>query len=108
MKKLVLSFLIAVSSFQAFSALPPRFQGERDIKQIFSLLSGSEYKNDALGNFESLTKRNGQFELLYKLPYYNEQCTLTFSRKEVVRAFGWVGPQEDLEIKGSPECVTMK
>ena len=107
MKKMVLSFLIAVSSFQAFSALPPRFQGERDIKQIFSLLNKSEYKNDALGNFESLTKRNGQFELVYKLPYYSERCTLTFGRKDVARAFGWVGPQEALEIKGSPECITI-
>ena len=108
MTKLVLSFLIAASSFQAFSALPPRFQGERDTKQIFSLLNESEYKNNAIGNFESLTKRNGQFELVYKIPYYNERCTLTFSRKEVVRAFGWVGPQEELEIKENPECITMK
>jgi hypothetical protein len=108
MKKLALSLLIAAFSFQAFSALPPRFQGQKDIKQIFSLLDQSEHKNDALGNFESLTKRNGQFELVYKLPYYGERCTLTFERKEVSRSFGWVGPAEALEIKGNPVCVTMK
>lgn len=108
MKKLALSFLISAFSFQAFSALPPQFQGERDIKQIFALLNKSEHKNDALGNFESLTKRNGQFELVYKLPYYGERCTLTFGRKEVLRSFGWVGPQESLEIKGNPECKLIK
>ena len=108
MKKKDLSFLIAALSFQASSALPARFQGERGIKQVFSLLNESEYKNDALGNFESLRKKDGQYELVYNLSYYGERCTLTFGRKEVERPFGGVGPQEPLEIKGTPKCITIK
>ena len=108
MKKLALCFLITAFSLQSFSALPPRFQGERDIKQIFSLLNESEYKNDALGNFESLTKNNSQFELVYKIPYYGERCTLIFEREKIERPHGWVGPLGSLEIKGKPECITIK
>ena len=92
------------ASPRAFSALPPRYQGQKDFKQIFSLLEKSEYGTDAFGGFKSLTKTNGVFELAYNNDYSGETCTLIFDRVEIDRPFGWVGPAAPLEIKGAPHC----
>ena len=108
MKKMTIALLLSAFSVTGFSALPPRYQGPKDIKKIFSLLEGTEYRDLALGNFKSLTKINGSFELVYNDFYNQETCTVLFGREERQKSFGWVGPAASLEIKEGPVCVEMK
>ena len=104
MKKVIITLILSAFSLSSFSALPPRYQGAKDFKQIFSLLETSEYGPEALGGFKSLTKTDGIFKLVYNNYYEGETCSLTFDRVEVDRTFGWVGPAAPLEIKGTPLC----
>ena len=104
MKKVIITLILSAFSLSSFSALPPRYQGQKDFTQIFSLLERSEYGPEALGGFKSLTKTDGIFTLVYNNYYEGETCSLTFDRIELDRPFGWAGPAAPLEIKGSPLC----
>jgi len=108
MKKVIITLILSAFSLSSFSALPPRYQAQKDFTQIFSLLERSEYGPEALSGFKSLTKNDGTFTLVYNNYYEGETCSLTFDRVNVDRSFGWVGPAAPLEIKGSPLCSELK
>ena len=87
---LILLFLFPFFTKYSFSALPPKYQFQRDFANIADLARD-------LVEFKSLTKEKG----IYKLKYISSNknlCFIKFKRGTKKRPRRWVGPAENLVI----------
>jgi hypothetical protein len=94
--KLYIVFLLELFLMtDAYSALPPRYQNEIDLKTIVEYI----YQHQVvLSSLKAI-------DLTQYAVYYANNCKAVFKRKSGIHPPGWVGPASPLEFSKS-NCPT--
>ena len=78
--------IIMILSNLLFSALPPRYQNEKDLNVMVEFVKSHAIVMNGLNSID--------FDA--KVIYYNQECKVYFKRESVIHPRGWVGPAEAL------------
>lgn len=77
---------LTVLSTLLFSALPPRYQNEKDLNVMVEFVKSHAIVMNGLSSID--------FDA--KIVHYNQKCKIYFKRKSAIHPKGWVGPAETL------------
>jgi len=89
-KHVIFLYLLFVS-VNAFAALPPRVQNQKDMDVMQAFIKSHKKVSSTFQSINTYAKE----------VYFGKECVAKFGRKKVFHLPGWVGPASALEFKSS-------